>query len=65
MEEFIQKFDMAATRYIELSGQANQPGTIEFLNKIKLTRFIESIRSDIALEIRKRYPQTYEVATKL
>ena len=56
---------MAATRYIELSGQANQPGTVEFLNKIKLTRYIESIWSDIALEIRKRYPQTYEVATKL
>ena len=34
MEEFMQKFDMATNRYIELSGQANQPGTIEFLNKI-------------------------------
>lgn len=65
MPEFIKQFDIAATKYIEESGHSKELGAINFLKRVKLTRFLEAIRPDIALEIRKQGPATYDEATQI
>ena len=65
MEDFIKAFNMAATKYIEKSGHSKEIGAVNFLQKVKLTRFLEAIRPDIALEIRKQAPESYEEAVNM
>ncbi|MBK5648954.1 MAG: hypothetical protein I4N51_19355, partial [Acinetobacter sp.] len=65
MADFIKIFDNVAAKYIEESGHAQEPGAINLLQKIKLTRFLEAIRQDIALEIRKQGAETYDRATQM
>lgn len=53
ISEFVNSFNNAASHYLTQSGNADKPDAVNFLNLMKFTRFIDSIRPDIALEIRK------------
>ena len=64
MAEFIKIFNRAATKYIEASGFSNEQGAKNFLETVKFTRFLEAIRADIALDIRKTGINKYEDAAK-
>lgn len=65
MEEFIKEFNLLGTTYIEQSGHAKEEGAVKFLQKLKLTRFLEAIRKDIAFEIRKTGPKDYKTASEM
>lgn len=65
LNDFIQKFDLATAKYLHESGHADKPDAVSFINKTKLTRFLEAIRPDISLEVRKTAVKDYESAVKL
>ena len=64
MSEFIKIFDAIAQKYIDIAGHATEVGAVNFFQKLKLTRFLEAIRKDIAFEIRKMGPKDYAQATE-
>lgn len=66
IQNFITEFNTMATTYIKKSGQAiNEDNDCKFLNNMKLVRFLDEIRTDISLEIRKNVPQNFQDAGKL
>lgn len=65
IEEFAKQFNILAAKYLKQSGHATKEGAKDLLSTIKLSRFIESIRPDIALDVRKQAPKTFEEAVTL
>lgn len=66
ISDFIAEFNAAANIYIKKSGQdtAEQNNT-KFLDQMKLARFLDAIRADIGLEIRKNMPENFAEACKV
>lgn len=63
--DFAKVLDAAANKYLVGSGLSDKEGAIEFLDKMKFTKFLDNIRPDIALEVRKIGPNTYTEAVEI
>lgn len=53
VEDITKIFIRISQLYIVSSGHATREGSIEFLNKIKLSKFIEGLRQDVSFELHK------------
>lgn len=62
IETYVNKFNSTAIKYLKASGHAEKKGAQEFLETLKLTRFVETIRPDIAYEVKKSAPKKFEDA---
>ena len=65
IEEFVKYFNVAAVKYLKDSGHANNQGAKDFLNIMKLTKFIDSVRPEIAFQIKIAEPKTFEEAVNM
>lgn len=65
IEEYIKIFNIKSAKYLKDSGHASQNGAKQFLETIKLHKFIDSVRNDIAFELRKAGVKTFEEAINL
>lgn len=65
ISDFEKIFNITSAKYLSDSGHEAKPGAKDFLYTLKLNRFLDAIRSDLAFEVRKCAPQTYEQAVKL
>lgn len=62
VEDFAKQFSITAQKYLCSSGHSKKSGARELLNTIKLTKFIDALRPDIAFEVHKNGPETFEEA---
>lgn len=65
VEDFTKKFNITAQKYLDSSGHAAKEGAIEFLDIIKLSKFIEGLRPDISFELQKFPPDNFENAVTM
>lgn len=66
ISDFITEFNATANLYIKKSGQGlNEQNNSRFLDQMKLARFLDAIRADISLEVRKNTPETFDEACKV
>lgn len=62
IEEFTKLFNISASKYLKKSGHSEKPGAKDLLDTIKLSKFLDAIRPDIALEVRKSGPKGFTEA---
>lgn len=62
VQEFAKQFNLEASKFLSLSGHSNKIGAAELLNTIKLSKFIQAIRSDVAFELEKLGPSNFDEA---
>lgn len=65
MNDFILRFNLNASKFLETSGFANKPDAKNMFELMKLNKFINAIRSDIALEVRKRAVTKFSEAVEI
>lgn len=65
MSDYIVRFNLVAAKFFEISGFSSKADAKKLFDLMKLHRFLESIKPDIALEIRKRGIDKYKEATEL
>lgn len=65
IDDYVKKFNSAASNYLKKSGCADKEGAKQFLQNLKMSKFIDTIRPDIALEVRKQGPANFEEALKI
>lgn len=65
VEDFTKNFKIAAQKYLSISGHAAKDGAREFLDTIKLSKFIEGLRADISFEMQKFPPDNFEDAVTM
>ena len=65
ISDFVTTFNNAASHYLTQTGNDKKPDAVNFLNLIKFTRFLDSIRPDIALEVRKIGPKDFQEAVDI
>lgn len=65
MRDYIVRFNLVAAKFFEISGFSSKADAKKLFDLMKLHRFLESIKPDIALEIRKRGIDKYKDATEL
>lgn len=65
MSDYIVRFNLVAAKFFDISGLSNKPDARKLFDLMKLHRFLESIKPDIALEIRKRAIDKYKDATEI
>lgn len=51
VEEFYKSIQHFTTNYLASSGHAAKESAVEFLNTVKLSKFIEGLRPDISFEL--------------
>lgn len=65
MSDYIVRFNLVAAKFFDISGLSNKADARKLFDLMKLHRFLESIKPDIALEIRKRAIEQYKEATEI
>lgn len=65
MSDYIVRFNLVAAKFFDISGLSNKADARKLFDLMKLHRFLESIKPDIALEIRKRAIDKYKEATEI
>ena len=63
--DFAKHFNLCAQKYLAHSGHSSKLGAKDFLNTIKLSKFTEGLKPDIAFEVLKMGPNTYEETLKI
>lgn len=53
VEEFITEFNEIVKAYISKNTEEGQNGSTKFIDLIKLTRFLDSLKADLSLDVRK------------
>lgn len=59
VREFTNEFKTAAKLYVETSGQSTDTES-KFIESIKLSHFLESVRSDFSLDLRRFFPKRFQ-----
>lgn len=65
VEEFTKSFNVEAQKYLAMSGHASKAGAKDLLETIKLSKYIEALRPDIAFELIKEAPETFDEAVRI
>ena len=65
IDQFVRSFNVTANKYFTDSGHANNEGAKQFLNTMKLTKFINSVRPEIAYQLTIVEPKTFEEAVEI
>lgn len=63
--DFTKNLNMSAQKYLATSGHAAKEGAIDFLNTIKLSKFIQGLRSEIKFELEKFPPDSFDNAVSM
>lgn len=65
LTSYLVEFNSVASLYTEKSNaEVNPNGNAKFLDLVKLTRFMDSIRPDLGMDLRKTFPENFEDACK-
>lgn len=64
INDFITRFNTEAAKVFEISGLANKNDAKKLFELMKLHKFTDAVKSDIAFEIRKKDIQTFNEATE-
>lgn len=65
IEDYVKNFNIHAARYLRDSGLSDSEGAQKLLQNLKLNKFVQSIRPDIAFELRKSGVDTFDKAIQL
>ena len=63
--KFVRYFNIVAHKYFTDSGHTNSEGAKQFLNTMKFTKFINSVRPEIAYQLTVAEPQTFDEAIEI
>lgn len=64
IDDFVKMFNISAQKFLAVSGHSSKAGAKDLLDTIKLTKFTQALRPDIAFELQKIGPETFEEAVK-
>lgn len=62
VEDFIARFNSESTKYFELTKLSDNNGAKQLFEILKLSKFLDGLKADIALEVRKKNVNSFKEA---